>query len=203
MKRLITAALAVFVAYASTPAMAVSSVDRVAAITASFKLPAAGNVSYYVNVLARSSEIGISQGSGRIEVGLRRCVASKCSTRNFAARLKQSELQVTDDLSSGKLQTRLFGYPLVINLDASDAQTTADGKAELYQPVLPSGQVRVWVRQSRESAARGALVGTRCTSTSASIFREEILDGVTPALASSLPSQLPSDLADLRVSRCG
>lgn len=202
MKRLITSALVVLAALAGAPALAVPSADRVAALTASFTLSAPGGVAYYVDVLARSSEIGTSEGSGRIEVSVRRCVASSCTTRSFAAHLRQSELQVNDDLSRGELETQLFGHPLAVSLTAAGTQTTADGKAEFYQPVLPSGQVRVWARQSRDSAGRGLLVAKRCTSQAATLYREEIVDGVTPVLAPALPSRLPRDLAGLRVSRC-
>lgn len=202
-RRLVALSAAGLALCALQPAAAVPSVDRVAAATASLRLAASGGVTFNVDVLARVSEVGIDQGVGRIEVTVRRCVRATCDAgTTFVARLLPSELQLSDDLAVGRVETALFGFPLTIDLAAADDETSTDGKLELYQPVLPTGQVRAWVRQTRLSKATAQLMGRTCKARAASVYREEIVDGVATERASALPAQLPAGLSGLRGARC-
>lgn len=202
-KRTLTLLSLVLAVSVAVPAAAAPSVDRVAGANASFTLVGAGDVSFKIDIAARLSELGASQGTGRIEVLVRRCVAATCNSGDqFAARLKASEFNVQDDLSAGALQTQLFGYPLTVQFNATDAQVSADGKAELYQPVLPGGQVRIWARQTKETKAQGRIVGRGCASSASYVYRDEIVDGVILNLPKSLPTRVPPALSGLRSARC-
>lgn len=164
----------------------------------------AEGLSYKIDLLARLSEVGTKSGSGRIEVTVRRCGGMSCTAgETYAAKFKPSEFRVAVDLSEAALQTRFFGFPLAVHLTALDAQQNLDGKAEVYQPALPTGQVRIWARQSRDTSARVTMVQRDCHAEASSVYREQILDGVVLELLAGLPTHLPAALAGVRTARCG
>ncbi len=203
MKRFISFAGAVLAVSAVSPAQAVPSIDKVGIATATLSLRGSDGATYAVDVLARMSEAGTSQSRGRVEVTVRRCVSSSCTKdTTYAARLPAPALTVANDLSSGKLSTSIFGFPLVLSLTAADDTTSTDGKAELYQPVLPTGQVRVWVKQERQAAGQSQMMAKTCKPVTSTLARDDIADGVELQLAASLPTSLPRAFAGLRNARC-
>lgn len=182
-------------------AAALPNADKMTGASAHGVLRGTGET-FVIDVYARQSEAGSSLGRRELLVSVKRCRANVCDQPDVYRRtLAAGDLVVAPDQSSASLRTSLFGQPLVIEWTAA-GDTSASSKADFYQPVLPTGRVRAWVRADRATSARITVLGRRCTDPNALVFTEALVDGVADPVRPEPPRSVPARFKGLDRATC-
>lgn len=169
--------------------------DVVVSGQAHFTVYGGDRASYLIDVTAQASEAGTRSGTGAVTVTIRRCAGLGCSRRyTYTGAVPASSFSVAEDLSSGRLSTRLFGRPLDVVWSAPQSSTLPS-----YE-LSPDGP-RVGARLYDVTHASGALLGLRCSSSDGLVSREALV-AAEPVVSASLPRALPRALAGLAHGSC-
>lgn len=170
--------------------------------TAAYELVVSSRDSVRVEIYADVDEVGTTGGASRLQVALSRCRDDRCGRPvHYAEMLPAGAFVVDGDLKRATLRAKAFGRALQVSW-AGDNIMANDVKAELYKPVLPTGQVRVFLREQRSGSGRGLLFGRSCRTISGVIARDSIVDGVTPVPLPAIPGAVPSSFRDVFSARC-
>ena len=169
--------------------------DVVVSGQAHFTVYGSDRASYLVDVVAQASEAGTRSGTGSVTVTVRRCAGLGCSRRyTYPGAIPASSFSVAEDLSSGRLSTRLFGKPFDVAWSGPQSSTLPS-----YE-VSPDGP-RVGARLYDVTHASGTLLGLRCGSSDGLVSREALVAS-EPAVVGALPRTLPRVLAGLARGTC-
>lgn len=201
--RLLVGVAALMAAVCAGPTSAVPSADHLAGAEATVLIAGAGGVELFVGVAARVSEAGTRLGTGDVTVSLRQCRSSRCDPASrYRSPIGRGDLVVAPDRSGATLRIALFGQPLERTWHTPSDETSVDGEAELYDPVLPTGQVRAWVNQTRDTEVTATLLGLRCSGRAGFVYTQQLVDGVPQAASPPLPTSMPRQLSALRRPTC-
>lgn len=142
----------------------------------------------------------------RLAVGLRHCKRSACGDTTWVDEgIARDQFNVNDQFTAAHLDADVYGMPVSIDWVHPDGgDTTGDSRVQAFSPVLPHGQVRVFVRETRFTDASLTIGETTCEAAQSTIESWILYDGVVQEPPTGLPDVAPVELGHLfGVVACG